>query len=301
MGAAGSCEVILGTRGSDLALTQARTVERALLEIGRTVRVQVVRTRGDEASAIGARPAGRKGVFTAELERALAVKEIDLAVHSAKDLPSEMPGEFAIAAVLPRGTVEDVVLTKTGESLAALRHGAKIGTGSIRRQRQLQWSRPDFALTDLRGNIPTRLRKFLESDWDAVVLARAGLERLKFLPPRFQFEGHEVFAEVLPLEIFVPAGGQGIIALQTRTAEAADFAPLNDPGTRNCLSAEREFLRLIAGDCGTPVGAHARMIDGEKMELRVQLFGEGAAPRMARREGTDPRKMAAEAHEAIMK
>jgi hydroxymethylbilane synthase len=164
----------------------------------------------------------------------------------------------------------------------------------INRQRQARWTNPAARVVALRGNVPTRLRKFIESDWDAIILARAGLERLGFMPPEFEFQGQKFFAEILPQENFVSAGGQGVIALQTR---AADFvtceivSSIDDKETHLCLRAEREFLRLLHGDCDLPVGVHARFMNGE-LELRAQLFGDAPAPKMAGGRGNDPEELA---------
>lgn len=285
------------------------------------VEIEVVRTKGDETviptahagpARTGGSPGenfklapsgsldfardhearGRKGIFTAELERALVEKRINVAVHSAKDLPSEMDSTLIIAAVLPRAGVEDLLLRKGGAAGST----TTIATGSVRRQRQAKATNQQARIVPLRGNVPTRLRKFIESDWDAIILARAGLERLGFSPPEFEFEGHRIGAEILPLENFPPAGGQGIIALQTR---AADFPArrivesIDDRDTHLCLRAERELLRLLQGDCDLPIGVHARFVNGE-MELRAQLFGDGLDPRTAIGRGTDPERLAAE-------
>jgi hydroxymethylbilane synthase len=259
------------------------------------VETEIIRTRGDHEHITPSEldpTKGRKGVFTAELERALMEKRIDVAVHSAKDLPSEMDDALAITAVLPRGAAEDLLLRKSTA------HGpvATIATGSVRRQRQTRWSNPAARVVALRGNVPTRLRKFIESDWDAIILARAGLERLGFLPPEFEFEGQKLFAEILPLEIFLSAGGQGIIALQRRAADWVAreiMSSIDDVETHLCLRAEREFLRLLQGDCDLPVGVHARFMEGE-MALRVQLFDDARAPKTASGRGSDPEKLAGE-------
>jgi hydroxymethylbilane synthase len=280
-------EIVLGTRGSELALAQTRMVKEALARTRPSLKVvtEIVRSGGDYE-----RTAGRKGIFTAELERALMEKRIDVAVHSAKDLPSEIEDELTITAVLPRGAVEDLLLRK---SLAPI-PVTTIATGSVRRQRQARWTNPAAHVVALRGNVPTRLRKFIESDWDAIILARAGLERLGFIPPEFEFQGQKFFAEILPQENFVSAGGQGVIALQTR---AADFvtceivSSIDDKETHLCLRAEREFLRLLHGDCDLPVGVHARFMNGE-LELRAQLFADAPAPKMAGGRGNDPEELA---------
>ena len=290
-------EIVLGTRGSELALTQTRMVEEALARTRPLVKVatEIIRTTGDPEHVAPSeldRREGRKGIFTAELERALMEKRIDVAVHSAKDLPSEMDNALTITAVLPRGAAEDLLLRKSTAHAPV----ATIATGSVRRQRQTRWSNPAARVVGLRGNVPTRLRKFIESDWDAIILARAGLERLGFLPPEFEFEGQKLFAEILPPENFLSAGGQGIIALQTRAADWVAreiMSSIDDMETHLCLRAEREFLRLLQGDCDLPVGVHARFIRGE-MALRVQLFGDALAPKTASGRGCDPEKLAGE-------
>ena len=290
-------EIVLGTRGSELALTQTRMVEEALARTRPLVKVatEIIRTTGDPEHVAPSeldRREGRKGIFTAELERALMEKRIDVAVHSAKDLPSEMDNALTITAVLPRGAAEDLLLRKSTAHAPV----ATIATGSVRRQRQTRWSNPAARIVGLRGNVPTRLRKFIESDWDAIILARAGLERLGFLPPEFEFEGQKLFAEILPPENFLSAGGQGIIALQTRAADWVAreiMSSIDDMETHLCLRAEREFLRLLQGDCDLPVGVHARFMTGE-MALRVQLFGDALAPKTASGRGSDPEKLAGE-------
>jgi hydroxymethylbilane synthase len=290
-------EIVLGTRGSELALTQTRMVEEALARTRPLVKVatEIIRTTGDPEHVAPSeldRREGRKGIFTAELERALMEKRIDVAVHSAKDLPSEMDNALTITAVLPRGAAEDLLLRKSTAHAPV----ATIATGSVRRQRQTRWSNPAARVVGLRGNVPTRLRKFIESDWDAIILARAGLERLGFLPPEFEFEGQKVFAEILPPENFLSAGGQGIIALQTRATDWVAreiMSSIDDMETHLCLRAEREFLRLLQGDCDLPVGVRARFMKGE-MALRVQLFGDALAPKTASGRGSDPEKLAGE-------
>jgi hydroxymethylbilane synthase len=311
-------EIVLGTRGSELALAQTRMVEEALARTRPFVKVatEIIRTRGDHEHVVlsaveGSRGShlkdfaagsldcarddrtkGRKGIFTAELERALMEKRIDVAVHSAKDLPSEMDGALTITAVLPRGAVEDLLLRKSTTHAPV----ATIATGSVRRQRQVRWCNLAARVVGLRGNVPTRLRKFIESDWDAIILARAGLERLGFIPPEFEFQGQKLFAEILSPENFVSAGGQGVIALQTRAADwvAREIvSSIDDAETHLCLRAEREILRLLQGDCDLPVGVHAQFMNGE-MALRAQLFGDALAPKIASGLGKDPEKLAEE-------
>ena len=285
-------KIILGTRGSELARAQARLVEKAIQTARPDARIEtrIIATRGDK-TRLRDRQAGRKGLFTAEIERALLAAEVDVAVHSAKDLPSEMNSDAEIAAVLPRAPMDDVLVSKHPGGFASLSPGATVATGSVRRKRQLFWKRADLKLVDLRGNVPTRLRKLADNNWDAIVLASAGLIRLGLSPAHDEicFNSRQFFVEILPHEVFLPAGGQGIIALQVRANDQdmkaiADLA--SDRQTLLCLRAEREFLCLLQGDCNCPVGVLATINNG-KMKLRAQLFTDQlAAPWEAEVEGT---------------
>ena len=285
-------KIILGTRGSELARAQARLVEKAIQaarpDVG--IETRLVTTQGDKVGPLE-RQAGRKGVFTAEIERALLAGDVDIAVHSAKDLPSETNSDAEIAAVLPRAAIDDMLVSKHPGGFASLPKGAVVATGSVRRKHQLLWKRADLKVVDLRGNVPTRLRKLLENDWDAVVLAHAGLARLGLSPAhdKITFESSQFFIGILPHEIFLPAGGQGIIALQVRADDQSMKAIadlVNNRETLLCLRAEREFLRLLQGDCDCPVGVLAT-IDNDMMKLRAQLFtDQSAAPRQGEVEGT---------------
>lgn len=266
--------IVLGSRGSELARAQTAMVEAALRtawpQLG--IATRIISTRGDVRTAEPLDPrAGRKGLFTGEIEQALAAGEIDVAVHSAKDLPSVMTPGLKIAAVLPRAAVEDVLITKAIDP-----SGGALATGSVRRQYQLRWKYGHLEVVDLRGNVPTRLRKFIASNWAAIVLARAGLERLGYdlMPGSFVFEGTVLRAEPLAAEDFLSAGGQGIVALQVRNDDGASgtlVESVNDRDTLHCLEAEREFLRLLGGDCGSPVGVLAT-IAGSTMTIRAQVF-----------------------------
>jgi hydroxymethylbilane synthase len=282
----------LGTRGSELARAQTLQVEKAIRSAHPSVAIEtkIIVTRGDNAKVVDLN-AGRKGLFTAEIEQALLAGEVDAAVHSAKDLPSQTSPGAQIAAVLPRAPINDVLISKHSGGLASVPSGATVATGSVRRQRQLYWKRADLNVVDLRGNVPTRLRKLAENEWDGIVLAHAGLERLGFSATRTEigFEGVQFFLEILPREIFVPAGGQGIIALQIRSDDRSTKALLesvSDRETLLCLQAERGFLSRLHGDCNFPVGVFATISNG-KMKLRAQVFeGESPTPRQADVEGT---------------
>lgn len=289
-------KIILGSRGSELARAQTAMVAKALRlawpEI--EVRIEIVKTRGDERSLEIPEPidprAGRKGLFTGEIERVLDAGGIDIAVHSAKDLPSDTTPGLELRGALPRAAVEDVLIRKTPGGLATFSPNAVVATGSVRRQHQLRWKCPEIQVVDLRGNVPTRLGKLITHDWEAIVLARAGVERLGYDLSRgsFVFEGASLHAEILSSEDFLPAGGQGVIALQVRGDDdkARKMVDgVNHPETLLCLQAEREFLRLLQGDCDSPVGVLA-VIEATTIKMSAQIFETGRlAPRVAAVEG----------------
>ena len=316
-------KIILGSRGSELARAQTVMVATALRNVWAhlEIEVQFIRTSGDEKKGSASsqhaplqeprtgssRYLGRKGLFTGEIERVLAAGGIDVAVHSAKDLPSDATPGLELRGVLPRAAVEDVLIRTTPGGLADLSPNAVVATGSVRRQHQLRWKRPGIQVVDLRGNVPTRLRKLMTSDWEAIVLARAGVERLGYDLSRgsFAFEGGSLHVETLSCEEFLPAGGQGVIALQVRSDD--DKAQklvdcVNHPETFLCLRAEREFLRLLNGDCDSPVGVLA-VIDATTMRLSAQVFeADRSAPRVGAVEGSvqgDVERLAAELMERI--
>jgi hydroxymethylbilane synthase len=302
MSAPGLEKIILGSRGSELARRQTSLVEAALRQAwpGLEIATEIISTRGDVRTAEPIDPrAGRKGLFTGEIERALAACEVDVAVHSAKDLPSEMTAGLDLGAVLPRAAVDDVLVRKPSGK-------GPIATGSVRRQSQLRWKFPGVEVVELRGNVPTRLRKLVGNDWRAVVLARAGLERLGYEVSRgtFEFEGAALNAETLSVPDFLSAGGQGIIAVQVRQRDEkakAIIDPINHAETFSCLRAEREFLRLLQGDCDSPVGVLATMT-GSIMTIRAQVFNPPRVePRTAHVEGdaSTPEKLARELWETI--
>lgn len=295
-------KIVIGTRGSELALTQARMVAEALQERWADLEIEtkIIRTSGDQENAVPVSlAAGRKGLFTTEIEHALFANEIDLAVHSAKDLPSQMDGATQVAGALKRGAVEDVLVSKGDYDLDSLPVDGIVATGSVRRRHQLRWKRPDLGVVDLRGNVPTRLRKLGKGDWHAIVLAKAGLDRLA-LPlegGRVRYEGTDFSVRSLPREIFTPAGGQGIIAIQTRSDDERAkmlVEAMSDFDARLCLRAEREFLRLLQGDCNQPVGVFA-LVEGNKMKMWAQVFDlEATTPRLGFVEGAseDAEKLA---------
>jgi hydroxymethylbilane synthase len=299
-----SHEIVVGTRGSDLALTQTKLASSAIEKSRPDVHLvpRIIRASADEGAPVtkDLGPAGRKGLFTAEIESALLAGEIDLAVHSAKDLPSELASGTEIVAVLPRASAVDVLVTRSPCTLRTLSPRAIVATGSVRRKHQLLWQRPDIAVTDLRGNVPTRLRKLHESQWEAIILAFAGLARLMGAAPNehISYGGRDYFLSDLSPAMFVPAAGQGIIALQIRSADSqirSVVEAVNDSNAHACLRAEREFIRLLQADCNCPVGAFAQ-IENEKLTMRAQVFSsEALAPAEAAVEGlSEPEELAAE-------
>ena len=273
-------KITLGTRGSALALVQVVLTRAALAKAwpDLVVEEQIFVTRGDkkvDLSLLRAGEAGGKGLFTKELEDALLAGTIDVAVHSLKDLPGQNPAGLELAAVLERASTADVLITKGPASLDDLPRGARIGTSSVRRSRQLQWLRPDLQIEEWRGNVPTRLRKLAERDDVAgIVLAKAGLDRLgcDFSDGKFT---------IISLhEHLLPAIGQGAIALQTRADRAevnAVLAAINHAPTFTCIRAEREVQRLLAGDCALPVGVRSEL-DGDSLRLHGILFGPADEP-----------------------
>jgi hydroxymethylbilane synthase len=247
-------KVRIGTRGSALALAQAGSVAAALREVGARVEIVSMRTEGDRRLDARLADVGGKGLFVREIERALLAKRVDLAVHSLKDLPAETPDGLELAAFPPREDPGDVLVTRTDARLDDLPAGAVIGTSSLRRRALILSARPDLAVVPLRGNVDTRLEKLAAGDCDGVVLAAAGLRRLALTP-----------AHVCPLDVdtFVPAVGQGTLALEVRDGDPGIrdlVAGLNDPSTATCARAERAYLRRLGASCHTPMAGHATLV-----------------------------------------
>jgi hydroxymethylbilane synthase len=281
--------VILGTRGSRLALAQARLVQQALERLPETpqIAVRIIRTTGDRRLDISlSRPGPKvaKGLFTKELEEALLSREIDVAVHSLKDLPTELPPELQLAATLPRHDPADVLISKSAKSLSEISAGGLIATSSPRRASQLMAHRPDLCVCDIRGNVPTRIAKLLAEDsWSSLVLAKAGLERLgyRLVDGQLEFETHRLYVTDLP-EI-LPAAGQGAIGLEIRAndSELHHFlGQINDEPTWFCTGVEREFLRLLGGGCNLPVGIRTSL-DGAELHCQAIVFDENNRSRAA--------------------
>ena len=245
----------IGTRGSMLAKWQAESVRKQLFgATGMEAEIVIIKTSGDKMQQAPLTQIGGKGIFIKELEEALLEETIDLAVHSVKDVPTDTPSRLMFPAVCKRDDVRDCLV---GSTLGNLRQGARVGTSSLRRQAQLKHLRPDLDLRDLRGNVDTRLRKVESGEYEAVMVAKAGLDRLGL---------SKRISEVLAPEVFMPAVGQGAIAVECRLkdAEAGDLlAPLDDAETRTAIIAERALLAALQGGCQVPLGAWARVERGE--------------------------------------
>ena len=279
--------VILGTRGSRLALAQAQLVQHALegLPERPEIVVRIIRTTGDQRLDISLSRPGPKiarGLFTKELEEALLSQEIDVAVHSLKDLPTELPLELELAATLPRHDPADVLISKSAKSLSEISAGGLVATSSPRRASQLLAHRPDLRVCDIRGNVPTRIAKLLAEDsWNSLVLAKAGLERLgyRLVDGTLDVETHRLFVTDLP-EI-LPAAGQGAIGLEIRANDRELrhwMGQINDGPTWFCTGVEREFLRLLGGGCNLPVGIRTSF-DGTELRCQAIVFDENNRPR----------------------
>ncbi len=244
----------IGTRGSMLARWQAEFIRKQILQAaGVDAEIIIIKTAGDRMAHAPLTQIGGKGIFIKELEEALLDETIDLAVHSVKDIPTDTPPRLHFPAVCSREDPRDCLVSAGGATLATLRQGARVGTGSLRRQAQLRHARPDLDIRDLRGNVDTRLRKVESGEYDAVVLAKAGLDRLGW---------SNRISEILAPETCMPAVGQGAIAIETRTAESElseILGRLDNAETRHAIIAERALLSELHGGCQVPLGAWASM------------------------------------------
>lgn len=252
----------LGTRGSKLALVQAEMVRAALAQSWPDidVRVEIITTKGDAIQDKPLSQIGGNGVFVRQIEMALESGQVDIAVHSAKDLPSALSGGMVIGGYLPRADARDVLVSAGGKKLMELPAGARVGTSSPRRACQIRGMRPDLELLDIRGNVDTRLRKLSEGQYDAIALAAAGLERLGLL---------DRVSEWFEPDVMIPAIAQGAIALEVREADLEVrqiVAALNDQATWVAVTAERAFLTRVGGSCALPVAAHA-IVEGEQIRI----------------------------------
>ncbi len=249
-------KIIIGSRGSELALWQANFVKKELEKKhrGLSVEIKIIKTKGDKILDVALSKIGDKSLFTKELEIELLNKRIDIAVHSLKDLQTQIPSGLKLAAVTKRHDVEDVLITrKKGITIHSLRENAVVATGSLRRRSQLQHLRPDIRVVDLRGNVPSRIKKFLESDWDAIILARAGVERLGL---------KKFISSYISKEEILPAVGQGALGIEIHSDNhfAEELVQsIHHQNTFIAVTAERSLLRSLEGGCQVPIGAFAEV------------------------------------------
>src|SRR5580658_2147366 len=246
----------IGSRGSQLALWQANHISALLREQGHEVEIEIIKTTGDKITDVALAKVGTKGMFTKEIEEALAEGRVDLAVHSLKDLPTELTPGFELVAITTRVNPRDVFLSVKYDSVQALPKGALVGTSSLRRQAQLKVARPDLVIHPLRGNVDTRVRKLEEGEYDAIILAAAGLTRLGKT---------QLVKEVLSAEFMCPAAGQGALGIEIRAGDVEmrkHLLFLDDPAARAATTCERALLHKLGGGCQVPIGAFAEMQEG---------------------------------------
>ncbi len=297
----------IGSRGSQLALWQANHISALLHARGHEIEIEIIHTTGDKITDVALAKVGTKGMFTKEIEEALAAERIDLAVHSLKDLPTELPAGFEIAAITERQDPRDAFCSLHYASFQELPQGARVGTSSLRRQAQLKAVRPDLDIHPLRGNVDTRLRKLEQGDYDAIILASAGLKRLG----KTQF-----VKQIIPAEIMCPAAGQGALGIEiregdTKTRELLAF--LNDPAARAATTCERALLNSLGGGCQVPIGAFAEVRAGQIREGGLVLPGgsfihlesivadpDGSKLLRDSRDGDHPEKLGNEAGAALL-
>jgi len=270
----------IGTRGSALARWQAEFVRAELARRGTAAELVIIRTSGDRDRESSLRLIGGKGVFTKELEDALLDRRIDLAVHSMKDMPTRLPPDLRIAAICQREDVRDALVSRNAIHLDQLPRSARIGTSSLRRQAQLRHYRPDLEMVDMRGNVDTRLAKLARGDYDAIVLAKAGLERLGRA---------DQITQLLPPDLCMPAVGQGAIGIEIRDEDgetSAAVRQLNHPESQVAVEAERALLAGLESGCQVPIGAWCRIESGNLTMDACVFSPDGAESVRERRTGS---------------
>ncbi|HXW92725.1 MAG TPA: hydroxymethylbilane synthase [Terriglobales bacterium] len=272
----------IGSRGSQLALWQANHIGARLGERGHQVELEIIKTTGDKIPDIALAKVGTKGMFTKEIEEALLEARIDLAVHSLKDLPTDISPGLEIVAVTERANPHDAFCSLRYESFEALPQGARVGTSSLRRQAQIKVRRPDLQIHPLRGNVDTRVRKLEAGEFDAIVLAAAGLDRLGRT---------EVVRQILPAEVMCPAAGQGALGVEIRAADSGTgplLKFLDDPAARATTTCERALLKRLGGGCQVPIGALAEVRAGGLHLSAIVADPAGSQLIRESREGSDP-------------
>jgi len=272
----------IGSRGSQLALWQANHISALLGARGHEVKLEIIKTTGDKITDVALAKVGTKGMFTKEIEEALAEGRIDLAVHSLKDLPTEVSQGFEIAAITQREDPRDVFCSRKYKSIEDLPRAARVGTSSLRRQAQLKAVRPDLDIYPLRGNVDTRLRKLEAGEYDAIILAAAGLNRLGKT---------ELVRQVIPAEVLCPAAGQGALGIEIRAGDSVTqqhLSFLDDTAARATTTCERALLSQLGGGCQVPIGAFAEVRNGRLHLQAIVADPDGSKVLRESRDGADP-------------
>jgi len=275
----------IGSRGSQLALWQANHISALLRARGHDVEIEIIHTTGDKITDVALAKVGTKGMFTKEIEEALAAGRVDLAVHSLKDLPTELSKGFEIAAITERQDPRDAFCSRHYAKIEGLPKDARVGTSSLRRQAQLKAIRPDLDIHPLRGNVDTRLRKLDQGEYDAIILASAGLKRLGKT---------ELIKQIIPAEIMCPAAGQGALGIEIREGDVKTrdlLAFLNDAHARATTTCERSLLNRLGGGCQVPIGAFAEIRNGKLHLESIVADPDGTQLLRDSREGDDPEKL----------
>jgi hydroxymethylbilane synthase len=284
----------IGSRGSQLALWQANHISALLRERGHEVEIEIIKTTGDKITDVALAKVGTKGMFTKEIEEALAAGRVDLAVHSLKDLPTEVPPDFEIAAITQRENPRDVLVSKKHASIKELPQRARVGTSSLRRQAQLKALRPDLEIHPLRGNVDTRLRKLEAGDYEAIILAAAGVNRLGLTA---------LVKQIIPAEMMCPAAGQGALGIEIRNGDEGirqHLSFLDDIAARQTTTAERALLNKLGGGCQVPIGAFAEL-RGKQIHLEgVVAHPDGSLVLRESRDGNDPELLGNEVGETLL-
>jgi hydroxymethylbilane synthase len=284
----------IGSRGSQLALWQANHISALLRERGHEVELEIIKTTGDKITDVALAKVGTKGMFTKEIEEALAEGRIDLAVHSLKDLPTELSQGFEIAAVTPRENPRDVFCSRNYESIEDLPRGALVGTSSLRRQAQLKAVRPDLEICPLRGNVDTRLRKLEAGEYDAIILAAAGLNRLGKT---------QLVRQVIRFEVMCPAAGQGALGIEIRAGDSVTrqhLAFLDDAEAHATTTCERALLNKLGGGCQVPIGAFAEVREGRLHLEAIVAEPDGSKILRESLDGTDPVQLGESVGEVLL-
>jgi hydroxymethylbilane synthase len=284
----------IGSRGSQLALWQANHIASLLRGQGHEVEIEIIHTTGDKITDIALAKVGAKGMFTKEIEEALADRRVDLAVHSLKDLPTELAPQFEIAAIPKREDPRDAFCSVEYAGIDTLPHGARVGTSSLRREAQLRAVRPDLVVHPLRGNVDTRLRKLESGEYEAIILASAGLRRLGKT---------ERIRQVLAVEVMCPAAGQGALGIESRAGDAAvqeALAFLDDKAARTETVCERALLGSLGGGCQVPIGANAKWHDGRLHLEAIVASPDGKSLLRESLDGADPDKLGRQAAQKLL-